>query len=478
MSGGRWGAIRSVVLQLTGIATTAVLARILSNEEFGVVAITVIVLTMFDLITRVGFGATIIRRENLTPVVQSTFFWASIVLGLTAGLMAALVSGPMAILAGSADAAPLVVLAAVTLPVNLAARVPSGLLSRGFGFRRLATIDIAGSVTHGVVAISLAVMGLGALAVVIGQVARSVVVLVGSFVASGFRPRFSFSRQVIAEDLSFNLAWLGGDLVAYANKNADYWFVGNRLGTGPLGIYYVAYVIPTLLRRRVTAIGHEVLYPVVARMQDDKQRIVTAYLRVARLVSFLLVPAMLGLSATADLAIGIGFGSEWLDAVDPLRIIAVGAAITSMTVVANPIFPALGRPSVLVTSGLVALLALGVGLSFSLFGGTLSLVALAVLGAAIVEAAVILNRLGVMLGLSLSRFVSAISPYLLSSLVMIAAVVSVRTWAVTDMGLITEALASLATGVSVYLLMGRLLYWSDFREQFSMVRGLLGGSPR
>lgn len=460
-------------MQMASILTTAILARILSNEDFGLVAISVVVVAMFDLITSVGIGASVVRIERLSDGSISTLFWASVVIGLSAGGLAAAGSGPAAALAGNPAAAPLVAVAALVLPANLAAKVPTGLLTRSFRFRTLAIIAISGSVLHGVVATALALQGLGAWAVVIGQVLRSVFVLASAWIVSGFRPHYLFDWDVVKSERSYSGGLFAGALVSYANKNADYWFVGNQLGTGPLGIYYVAYVVPTLLRRRVTSIGHDVIFPVVSRMQDDPARVVSAYLRVVRLISFIVLPAMTGLVIVADLAVLVGFGADWLDAVTPLRLIAASAAVTSMTVMANPIFPALGKPGILVTTGLVALLVLGVGLAFSVSVGTLGAVAVAVLAASVVESAVIQIRLRRLIGVSHRDFIDSVTPFVASSLIMAAGVVGVRATPADDLSPFLTAPLLLISGVAVYLLVGGLLFQKAFRDQLESLKALV-----
>ncbi len=473
LSGGRWGAIRSVALQVSTILTTAVLARLLSDTDFGLVAITVVVLTMFDLITRVGLGASVVRREPLTKEFSSTFFWASLILGLVAGGLAALIAVPGARLAGNVDAAPLVVLSAATLPFNLMARVPSGLLSREFRFRTLAMIDISGAFVHGIVAISLAFAGFGAWSVVIGQVVRSLVMLVASVLATRFRPDFTMNFGFLREELSFNASWLSADLISYANKNADYWFVGNRLGTGALGVYYVAYVIPNLLRRRITQVGHDVIYPVVSRIAEDTKRIRSVYREVLCLVSFLAVPMMLGLAAVADLTILIGFGPDWTEAIDPLRIVAVSAAITAVTVVGQPIFAAMGHPQVLIPIGIIQLVILGVGLSFSFNDGSLVAVSLAVLLATSVRFFLVVRKLKQMIGVSYRAFVVAVMPYVVASLIMVSAVWALRSTVFEPLSVVPEAIVAVGVGALLYLGSGFLFFRRSFSEQIVAVRALL-----
>lgn len=469
VSGGRWGAVRSVAVQVISFGITATLTRLLDADEFGLVAIAFVVVTMFDLLTRVGFGASVVRRVELDRRITSTFFWAAVGFGLVAGGLAAALATPTATLAGSVEAAPLVAVAALTLPLNLASRVPGGLVVRDLRFRANAAIDIGTIAVHGVVAITLALSGAGAWAIVIGQVARSAFSLVAYLVVSRFRPAFVFDLGVVREDLGFNLNLLASDVVAYGNRNLDYWFVGNRLGSSALGAYYVAYVLPNLLRQRLNAIGHEVLFPVASKLQDDLTRLGAAYLRVVRLMSFLVFPVMFGLATVADLAVRIGFGPGWDEAVAPMRLIAIASGVMGVGVVARPIFAAIGRPGIMVVAGLLGLAALVGGLAFSWEGGTLVGVAAAVLGGTIVESGIVLARVRGTLGIGLRAQAQAMAPFAVSTLVMVAAVLGGRTL-VGGLSLVIEAIAAVMIGFVAYLGIGLVVFRSQFLTEIAVLR--------
>lgn len=461
--------MRSVAIQAISFGITATLTRLLDADEFGLVAIAFVVVTMFDLLTRVGFGASVIRRGELNRRITSTFFWAALGFGLVAGGLAAALATPTAALAGSAEAAPLVAVAALTLPLNLASRVAGGLVVRDLRFRTNASIAIGAIAVHGVVAITLALSGAGAWAIVIGQVARSAFGLVADLVASGFRPAFVFDVGVVREDLGFNLNLLASDVVAYGNRNLDYWFVGNRLGSAALGVYYVAYVLPSLLRQRLNAIGHEVLFPVASKLQDDLARLGAAYLRVVRLVSFLVFPVMFGLATVADLAVRIGFGPGWDAAVAPMRLIAIGSGVMGVGVVARPIFAAIGRPGITVSAGLVGLVALVGGLAFSWDEGTLVGVAAAVLVATIVESGIVLARVRGALGVGLRSQAEAMAPFAVATLVMVAAVLGGRAL-VDGLSMVLEALVAVAVGFVAYLGTGLVAFRSQFLNEMAVLR--------
>lgn len=473
MSGGRWGATRSLALQLGTLVTTGILTRILGSDEFGLVAISVTVLTMFDLLTRVGFGASVIRRIELDQVSASTLFWAAVALGTLAGALAAAVAEPMATLAGASEAAHLVRVSAVALPMGLATSVLSGLMYRDLRFKASSLVEISLTVVYGVLAVWLATLGWGAMAIVVAQVVRTAGALIVLFVLTGFRPSFVFSRSVIREDLAFSLGVLGGDIVSYANRNIDYWWVGNRMGKGPLGVYYVAFVIPNLLRQRFNAIGHEVLYPVVSKFQDDIPRIGAAYLRVMRLVSFLVLPTMLGLISVADLAIPIGFGPGWEGAVVPLDVIAGASAITALGVIARPIFVAIGRPRITVVSGVASLVVMLTGFVI-MDEMTLVGVAWATAAGAVTEVLVAQVYVVRLLRVPLSEQVLAVGPFVISSLVMICAVLATRLLIDGSMTMVPEAVLSVAVGIVSYFVVGMLIFRAPFKEQLAAVRRFLG----
>jgi PST family polysaccharide transporter len=207
-------------------------------------------------------------------------------------------------------------------------------------------------------------------------------------------------------------------------------------------------------------------------MQEDRQRVVSAYLRVTRLVTFLAVPAMVGLAVLADLAIRIGFGPDWSAAVDPLRVVSIAAAVTSMAVVAAPIFGAMGRPGVLVLTSLVTLVALCAGLLLTLPDPTLTFVAMAVLCASVIELVTVLGRLRSFIGLRVGEFIRSTAPFIVVALLMAGLVILLRQLVLDQLPIIATALLGVVAGASVYLGVGLLAFRTAFRQQLTAVRDI------
>lgn len=362
-AGGRWGFIRSVALQSGGLATTAVLTRILSTADYGAVATVTIVVGMFQLLTRVGFGSAIIRREEVNESIVSSVFWGALTIGSVVAGLSAILSRPVAALAGDQNLAPLVALGALAIPLDLAASVGGGLMMRTFRFRASSVVAVTGVIIRFAVAVPLALLGWGAWAVVWSHVIASAAMMVLSVLWSGFRIRWMFDPGVIREDLRFNASVFAVRGIEYGNKNADYWFIGNQLGASALGTYYVAFVVPNLLRQRVTGVVQDVLLPIAASMRNDPARICTAYERVIRLTVRVLFPAMLGFGAVAPTAMVAMFGATWAEAGEIASLLALSGLILTVAMPAASIFPALDRPLAAMPANLLAILSLIGGLS-------------------------------------------------------------------------------------------------------------------
>ena len=88
-------------------------------------------------------------------------------------------------------------------------------------------------------------------------------------------------------------------VIGFLARNIDYWIVG-RLGVRALGVYYIAYVLPNVLKRRLALAGTEVMFPILSRITDERERFGRAFLDATRFITIAGFPMMFGLAAVAD----------------------------------------------------------------------------------------------------------------------------------------------------------------------------------
>ena len=310
------GSVGQAVLQ---IVATIVLARLLTPEEFGSVAAALLVVGLTQLITQLGVAAALVHRRDLTDRDVAAAFWFSMLLSV---VMAASLAGFAPVLNGlvglPADSTLLPILS-IALVLAGAIAVPTGLLQRELRFRPMATVDLlaAGPTLIGV-SVTLALLDFGALALAWAEVAAAVVKAVGYLALTRpsvrvDRTAWERLRPMLTFGSGFSLTQVGN----WFALNADNLVLANVLGTAPLGLYTRAY---NLLSEPANVIGgaaDKALFPAMARVRDDGERLRAAYVRTSSLVALVTAPAAVLLFVLAPEVVHVLLGRQW-DAVIPL----------------------------------------------------------------------------------------------------------------------------------------------------------------
>jgi O-antigen/teichoic acid export membrane protein len=307
----------------------------------------------------------------------------------------------------------------------------------------------------------LAAAGAGAASVVIAQVLDAAVTFALYHLLLGWRPSRTFDRQVIREERGFSSWMFTNTTLAWGGKNVDYWVVGRIGDARRLGIYYIAFVLPNIVRQRLTWTITDVLFPVLARMRDDLERYRAAYLRVLRLLLFVGVPVLVGIALLAGDVIELFFGGQWAGAKVPMQILSMAALLELLTQVVTTIFLADGSPRRSAGIEAVRIVTLAAGLAVAVVQESTRVVPFAVLAASAVACATAQVAIGRRLHLRPLMVLDALLPILQPACLMAGVVVVVeRTTALPTLG---GALLLSAVGAAVYFGTGFVLYGSTYR---------------
>lgn len=475
----RWQALDSIIAQAITFASAALLARLLDARDFGLVAAVMLLVGLYDVFLKVGLSSNLVRVRHLENRAVSTTHWAMAGLGAAVFVTAVAGAGPLARLIGSDGAAPLFRVASVVLLLTTLTSTPYALLLRRLAYNRLVAITISSNVAYLLCAVTLAgVFHLGAWAVVVGRVVQASLQTVLAFAFAGWRPAFTFDRGYLKGAASFAggmwLAWVG----SYVAKNADYALL-SRLGTGEaLGIYYLAFTVPQLLRQRFTGAMQQVLFPILVRTQGDAPRTRRILGEGYETLSLVLAPAMAGLAVIASDVVRLAFGPGWEQAVAPLRLLAVAGFIAIFAPLAASALEAAGKPgrsvvpTVLQTTTMVAaflLLRVVMVLPTAMAGAVL----VAVVIRAVADG-IVLSRAGVAPALLWLR--ASYRP-VLAAMLMSAAVAALQPL-VDSLPLVLRVAISVGVGMASYGLLINVLDPAGFRRGLATVRGILGRGGR
>lgn len=328
--------------QLLAFATSIVVARFLGPFEVGLAAMALVFGSLALTLVDFGFGPAVIQRPNLTEEDKATAFWAGIVIGVALVLLGVGLSWPIASLYGEPEVQPLFAVLSIAFLLTAPGIVQGALLTRELQFRSLQIRTIIATSVSSATAITLAVAGAGAWAIVAQTLVISGVSTLLLWRASPWRPQATFSTESLRSMAGYAGHVTGAKTLDWGTTNLDNFLVGRFLGAAPLGAYSIAYNLIITPVKRVAHPVTGVFFPAFSKMRDP-DRIAAGWLRASRMLALLVTPAMLGLIVVAPDFVEVVFGAQWEDAVVLIQLLAPVGLIQALTSLNIGILQSLAR---------------------------------------------------------------------------------------------------------------------------------------
>lgn len=415
--GALWAALTQAVSKGSVVVSTLVLARILAPSDFGLFAVGMLVVNYVDRVKDLGVGAALVYRNEPWKVLSGTGFSLALLSSSTLALGTFLLAPLAAGFFGEEDARDLIRVLAVVLLLSGLSIVPESQMRRALDFRRRMVPETLTAVVKGAVSVALAWAGLGVWALVWGQVAGVLAQTVLYWSLSDWRPRLGWDRRLAGLVLRFGIPTSAVAVFAVVQENLDYLVIGRRLGTEQLGYYSMAFRIPELTVLALCIVASQVLFPVLSRLQHDREAMGRTYLSTARFITSVTTATTVLLACLAADVIQVAYGDGWAPAVPALRLIALFMLVYALGFHTGEVFKATGRPGLLNWFALVKVLALAPTL-WLLAGVNIAAVAA---GMAVVHLVIAVAELAVvarLLHLPVTRVVGQLGPALLAGAVM------------------------------------------------------------
>lgn len=323
LRGGGWQFLSVLFQTVLQLAVIAILARHLSPEAFGLVAIASIATNLIMLFSEVGFRPALIQRKELTPLHVRVAF--TLTFGLAIFLTTALWLAAPAIADFFNNAAAENVLKGMSLavPFSVFSTISGALLERELAFKKLLVATMV-SYTFGyaAVSVSLAFLGYGVWSIVVASIANSVLSSAMLFILAPHSLVPALRLREIRELFYYS----GGVMLArffnFFAEQGDYFIVGRFLGAGSLGLYERIYRIMNLPMKSLGKVLNKVLFPAMSQIQDDPRRLTRVFLSSTAIINMCLLPLSVLMIILAPEIVILLLGSEWAAAIVPLQILS------------------------------------------------------------------------------------------------------------------------------------------------------------
>jgi lipopolysaccharide exporter len=419
LSGVRWVMLTRVASETLALGATVALARLLAPAAFGRAAVALIFIPLATILTFEGFASALVQRESI----EDSHIRAAVSMSLLGG---ALLSGTAAALAPllwrplfGAQTASLMLLMSPVFFVAALGGVSRALLWRRLQFRRMSLIEMAALSVGNLLALALAIAGLGAQAIVLGALAQ-VALGTALLFAAAPTPLPRWHRGSQREISGFGIPAALAGLVDVMFRNVDYAIVAARLPAAQTGIYWRAFNLGVVYQDKLSGVMMQLAFPVYART-ESREELRHLHERAARVHAAVIFPLLASLIVLAPVMIPFVLGAAWTASVEPTQILAVAGMIAAILTGYPQVMLAVGKPRALLNFNLAMLVTYAVAIFLAVGHG---LIAVAIVASTVylcILVGVYRFLLARYVGLSIRRLIPELGPALAGCLALAAA---------------------------------------------------------
>ena len=467
--GGIWNSLSSVSLTGLNFMITAILARLLSPNAFGVMGMIQTIIALINIMNQFGLSPTIIQGENLNQKRLSSLFWFNMLVGIVMTGIVFFAADLIALFFNQKDLAPLLKLISIVFTIVSLSFIQQSLLRKEMKFKKLFNINIISTLSYGVITILLAVNGFGVKSLVLGYIIKNIITTILIVLFYRWFPSLKFDLKEIKDLLDFGVYVFGSSILNYFNRNLDYLLIGRFLGAEALGYYTLAYKLMLIPIRKIGGVVGNTFLPAFSQIKHNKKSIKKYYLIVLQLISLLTFPMMGGLFIVAPEFILSIYGKNWIPVIKLIQILSITGALQSMGTTVGTILLSQGRSDISFKWNLFAVINLSIAMVIGMKWGIIG-VAMGVTIFSFYAFWISFYITGNLINMSLLDLVKFIRKSFLYTLLMMMIVYLTKTYLVTpyieqiSIQLVINVTIGVITYTAIFLLIDGEKYFKKIKK--------------
>lgn len=441
-----WCTIERIATQGIQFVFTILLARLLSPDVYGIIAMPLIFLAIAQVFVDSGFTNALIRKKDLTEEDLSTAFIFNILVGMVCYIVLYLLSPLIADFYNTPILSSVLKVTALATLFNPLCAIQQTVLTKRMNFRLQAYITVVSSIVSGIIGVWMAYNGYGVWSLVFQQVSSVVMRMLLLWLLSKWKPILSWSKS------SFRYLWNFGSKIVVVGlidtiyNNAYTFIIGKLYTAKDLGNYTRAQQFVELPINNVNSVMQRVTLPVLSEIQDENERLNAVYVKLLRCVSMVMFPLMIGLASVAEPLVRILLGDQWMGCVLMFQILCFAKIWTPLNAVNVNLLQLKGRSDLFLKAEIIKKIVLTVIITATFSFGIIPM--LLGYGLAIIIVFFInCYYTKKLIGLTYSKQVQTVVPFLIYSITMFL-VVLFATAHINSLYL--QALAGGIIGMAVY----------------------------
>lgn len=355
LSGLKWSAAAKALAQAATWATTIVVMRLLEPSDYGIMAMAMLVVTLFGLFAELGLGSALVQAQKVSTEEARKLFGTAIIVNLI--LVSILVfSAPITSLFFNEPRLTIIIqIASLHFLVSVKGMLSESMLRRNMEFKKISIAEGVGAVAGAISSLAMAINGYGVWSLVsgllAGETARVFVLLIST------RPFLSpiFSLSGIGE-----LATSGGLLTLnrftwFAYSQSDIFIAGKFLSRDGIGVYAVSANLAAMPMQKALSVVNQIAFSAFSKLKTDQKALTASFRRSILVGGYLSIPILWGIASIAPEFVTVVLGEKWVDAIIPLQIICLVIPLRTISALESTVTSALGRPDIYLPNSLTGL---------------------------------------------------------------------------------------------------------------------------
>ena len=335
--------MESLFSQGLGMIFGIFLARILSPNEFGLIGMITIFISISQVFVDSGLSQSLIRKQNCTTSDYSTIFWINLGIGIGCYVLIWIAAPYIASFYRNQELISLTRVISLSIIIGSVTLIQQTILTKDVDFKTLTKSSTIGTFVSGVASLALAFYGFGVWSLVwrsiINQAVRSALL----WGQNRWKPKLTYDRLLLYEHLKFGSNLLFISIVSAIYKNISNLIIGKSYSAKIVGYYTNADQYSMMFSSTMNSITTKVSYPVMSTIQNDKEKLRAGLNKLMVNVMYISFIIMFGLTATAKPLIGVVLGEKWLPSVIMFQALCFAYSISPMHVLNQNILKVMGR---------------------------------------------------------------------------------------------------------------------------------------
>ncbi len=466
MSGLFWKFFERILAQGVSFLVSVVLARLLTPNDYGIVAIILIFISLADVFVTSGFSTALVQNKNATIKDFSTNFYCSLFVSIVIYMVLFFLAPVISKFYNSPELCLVLRVFALRIPLSAFSAIQHAYVERNMLFKKYFFSTLFGTLVSGVVGVILAYFGFGVWALVAQYLTNTFIDIVVLLITVPWKPTLEFSYNSAVKMMKYGWKIFVADFAGTFFEQLRSIIIGKAYTSADLAFYNKGNQLPTLITSNVGSSIMSVLFPAMANFNDDLEKVKYITKRAVKIMAYVMFPLLFGLAAVSKPLVEFLFTDRWIMAVPYVRILSIAYAISLIGSISLQAIKAIGRSDILLKLEIIKkpvyFLLLIIGMKISVIAVALTMGIYNIYGA-IVNA----SALKSVIKYDYKSQLKDLLPALFLSGIMFIIVLSLQNIPLSPIFVI---LIQLIVGVAVYIILSVITKQESFSEIINILK--------